>query len=323
MTAVPDLQPDRRHLSIVPEIPLPGVCDDLLEQSREYARHSQADETKRAYAHDWATFEAFCAERGFLALPATPDAVDMYLVKRAAEVAPQSLGRALAAISYVHAQSGFVSPCDSAVVKAKIAGIRRTKKVDVQQAEALSTERLAAVVNALGTNLRDARDRAILLVGWAGALRRSEIVSINVDDVAFSEHGVTIRLQQTKSSQDTVVSVDIPKAKNEAVCPVRALRTWLDLAHITEGPVFRGMRKGDHLTDGRLSDRHVDGIIRRLAGPEYSGHSLRAGWCTAAGRAGALLADSMRHSRHKSERVAIGYQRAGRRWIDHPGATLL
>jgi hypothetical protein len=134
---------------------------------------------------------------------------------------------------------------------------------------------------------------------------------------------VTIRLRQTKSSQDTVVSVDIPKAKNEAVCPVRALKTWIELSRITDGPVFRGFRRGDHLTDGRLSDRHVDGIIRRLAGPEYSGHSLRAGWCTAAGRAGALLADSMRHSRHKSERVAIGYQRAGRRWIDHPGANLL
>lgn len=145
--------------------------------------------------------------------------------------------------------------------------------------------------------------RAILLVGWAGALRRSEIVSIEFDDVAFGEHGVTIRLRQTKGSQDTVVTVDIPKAKNEEVCPVLALPAWLDLGHITEGPVFRGMRKGDHLSNGRLSDRHVDGIIRRLAGSEYSGHSLRAGWCTAAGRAGALLPDSMRHSRHKSERV--------------------
>jgi hypothetical protein len=97
-------------------------------------------------------------------------------------------------------------------------------------------------------------------VGWAGALRRSEIVSIDHDDVGFGEQGVTIRLRQTKSSQDTVVSVDIPKAKNEAVCPVLALRAWLELSHITEGSVFRGMRKGDHLTDGRLSDRHVDGI---------------------------------------------------------------
>jgi site-specific recombinase XerD len=323
MTAVPDQQPERRHLSIVPEIPLPGVCDDLLEQSREYARHSQADETKRAYKRDWATFEAFCAERGFMALLATPDVVDMFLVARAATIAPQSLGRALSAITYVHAQSGFVSPCESAIVKAKLAGVRRTKKVDVEKAEALSAERLAVVVDGLGTSLRDSRDRAMLLVGWAGALRRSEIVSIDHDDVGFGEQGVTIRLRQTKSSQDTVVSVDIPKAKNEAVCPVLALKAWLELSRITEGPVFCGMRKGDHLTDGRLSDRHVDGIIRRLAGPEYSGHSLRAGWCTAAGRAGALLADSMRHSRHKSERVAIGYQRAGRRWIDHPGANLL
>jgi integrase len=322
MTVPNAQQPERRHLAVVPEIPLLG-CDDLLERSREYARHSQAEETKRAYRRDWETFEAFCADRGFIALPATPESVDMFLVARADTIAPQSLGRALSAISYVHKQSGFVSPCESAIVKAKLAGIRRSKKVDVDKAEALSAERLAAVVDALGTSLRDARDRAVLLVGWAGALRRSEIVSIDLDDLRFSDEGVTIRLRQTKSSQDAVVSVDIPKAKNEAVCPVRALRAWLELSHITDGPVFRGMRKGDHLTDGRLSDRHVDGIIRRLAGPEYSGHSLRAGWCTAAGRAGALLADWMRHSRHKSERVAIGYQRAGRRWIDHPGANLL
>jgi integrase len=163
----------------------------------------------------------------------------------------------------------------------------------------------------------------VLLVGWAGALRRSEIVSIDVDDIGFGDEGMTIRLRQTKSSQDTVVSVDIPAARSEAMCPVQALKAWLETSRITEGPVFCGLRKGDRLTEGRLSDRHVDGIIRRLAGPEYSGHSLRAGWCTAAGRAGALLADSMRHSRHKSERVAIGYQRAGRRWLDHPGATLL
>jgi integrase len=150
-----------------------------------------------------------------------------------------------------------------------------------------------------------------------------EIVSIDVDDIGFGDEGMTIRLRQTKSSQDMVVSVDIPAARNEAMCPVRALKAWLETSRITEGAVFRGLRKGDRVTEGRLSDRHVDGIIRRLASPEYSGHSLRAGWCTAAGRAGALLADSMRHSRHKSERVAIGYQRAGRRWIDHPGAGLL
>jgi integrase len=247
----------------------------------------------------------------------------MFLVERADTVAPQSLGRALSAITYVHKQSGFVSPCTSAVVKAKLAGIRRAKKIDVHQAEALSAERLAAVILGLGSSLRDQRDRAVLLVGWAGALRRSEIVSIDVDDVGFGEHGVTIRLRQTKSSQDIVVSVDIPKAKNEAHCPVLALKAWLEVSRITEGAVFRGLRKGDRLTEGRLSDRHVDGIICRLAGPEYSGHSLRAGWYTAAGRAGALLADSMRHSRHKSERVAIGYQRAGRRWLDHPGTSLL
>ena len=90
MTAGPDQQPERRHLSIVPEIPLPGVCDDLLERSREYARHSQAQETRRAYGRDWATFETFCAERGFIALPATPEAVDMFLVARCCS----SVGRA-------------------------------------------------------------------------------------------------------------------------------------------------------------------------------------------------------------------------------------
>jgi integrase len=246
-----------------------------------------------------------------------------FVISFRATIAPQSLGRALSAITYVHKQSGFESPCTSAAVKAKLAGIRRAKKIDVRQAEALSAERLAAIVTGLGLSLRDQRDRALLLVGWAGALRRSEIVSIDFDDVQIGEQGVTIRLRQTKSSQDVVVSVDIPKARDEALCPVRALEAWLAVSGITDGPVFRGMRRGDHLTAGRLSDRHVDGIIRRHAGNEYSGHSLRAGWCTAAGRAGASLADSMRHSRHKSERVAIGYQRAGRRWLDNPGAQLL
>jgi hypothetical protein len=116
------------------------------------------------------------------------------------------------------------------------------------------------------------------------------------------------------------VSVDIPKAKNEIGCPVRALKAWLETARITEGPVFRGLRKGDRLTEGRLSDRHVDGIIRRRAGPEYSGHSLRAGWCTAArsgrravGRVDAAFAPQERARRDRLSARGSALDRSPRR----------
>lgn len=291
---------------------------EVVERAREYARQAKAENTLRAYRSDWAHFEEWCSRQGLAPLPAAPATVALYITALAeAGRAVSTIRRRLASISAVHQAAGHQSPTQDMKVKTIWAGIRRAKGTAQRQVAPIVTEHLRAIVGALQLDtLAGLRDRALLLVGFIGAFRRSELVGLNVEDLTPTAEGFVVTLRRSKTDQEGEGETKaIPYGANAETCPARALRAWLDAAGITSGPVFRAVNRHGQVSARRLSDRAVALIVKRsveavgLDASRFSGHSLRAGFATAAARAGASERDIARVTHHKSDRVLRRYIR--------------
>lgn len=301
------------------------VLDALAAKAKQYAENSRSRNTLRAYESDLQSFCRWCEQRGLTCLPATVETISLYVADVADKMRPATLQRRLAAISVAHKAAGYEpSPTSHEVVKSVLSGIRRELGVAQSQKRALGIEDVRRMVSNLDDRLIDVRDRALLLVGFAGALRRSELVSLDVADVDFEEdEGVVLRLRRSKTNQEGALEeVSIPYGSNPKTCPVRALRAWS--AHVTEGALFRSIDRHGNV-GGRLSDHSVALIVKRhaerigLDADKLAGHSLRAGFATSAARAGKSEASIMRQTRHKSVTVARRYIRQANKWDDHAG----
>lgn len=291
---------------------------EVVERAKEYARQAKAENTLRAYRSDWAHFEEWCSRQGLAPLPAAPATVALYITALAeAGRTVSTIRRRLASISAVHQAAGHQSPTQDMQVKTIWAGIRRAKGTAQRQVAPVVTEHLRAIVGALQLDtLAGLRDRALLLVGFIGAFRRSELVGLNVEDLTPTAEGFVVTLRRSKTDQEGEGETKaIPYGANAETCPARALRAWLDAAGITSGPVFRAVNRHGQVSAGRLSDRAVALIVKRsveavgLDASRFSGHSLRAGFATAAARAGASERDIARVTHHKSDRVLRRYIR--------------
>ena len=197
-------------------------------------------------------------------------------------------------------------------------GLRRTLGTKQKKKQPAAAGALLAMVSTFGVDLRGLRDRALLTVGWHGALRRSELVALDAADAQFVAEGLVIELARSKTDQEGAGEFKgLPFADNAALCPARSLRAWLTAAGISEGPVFRGITSRGVVRPGRMTDRSVALIVKRAAlaagldGDAFAGHSLRAGFMTEAGAQGRALHEIMAQSGHKSERIARGYIRHG------------
>lgn len=297
----------------------PALLSDLEGRIRDFVRASRAKNTIRAYRSDFADFEDWCAGRGLLSLPARPETVAAYLADRAGDLRPSTLARRLAAISAVHRAAGFggISVREEPI-RSVWAGIRRTKGTAPAQKTPLRVEELRCIVEALPRALGGLRDRALLLLGFAGAFRRSELVALDVDDLEFVPQGLVVRVKRSKTDQEGEGRrIAIPRGRKEATCPVRAVQVWLEASKITAGPVFRPIDRHGNIRPTRLSDRAVALIVKRAAAAcgldpaRYSGHSLRAGLATSAAAAGAEERLIMTQTGHKSERIVRRYIREG------------
>jgi site-specific recombinase XerD len=304
--------------------------EQLLDQVRDYTAAAAAPRTRRAYANDWRDFLAFCRERGFMALPARPETVAVYLASRAHTRKAATLARRLVAIARAHEASGYDSPTRSLRVRLAWAGIRRTHGTAQQGKAALLVEDLRTVVEDLQPPrghpwpLAALRDRALLLVGFAGAFRRLELVGLDVEHLTFSRAGVAIQLPRSKTDQEGQGRVvGIPVGRRAETCPVRALRAWLDAAGISSGPVFRRVDQLGRVGSQRLYDRSVARIVKhRVAAagldPEaFAGHSLRSGFATSAIRAGVTEDRAMRQTRHRSVTVFRAYVQQAQLFADN------
>jgi integrase len=309
-----------------------GSLDRLVETARDYADRAAAENTRRAYGQDWARFARWCRTRGASPLPPDPRLIGLYLADCAAPggaapvLAVASLERALAGLAWGYRQRGLSFERSDPHIARVLAGIRRTHGAPPRRKAAVSAEEILAMAATLRFDLRGLRDRAILLVGFAGGLRRSELVGLDRhrDDtlecagwIDIEEAGALLTLRGKTGWRE----VEIGRGSTDRSCPVHALETWLDFAKIDFGPIFRRVsRDGTRPLDTRLSDKHVARLVKetaRAAGlgadlPEaerrmlYSGHSLRAGLAT---HAEVDEAHVQRQLGHASAEMTRRYQR--------------
>ena len=285
-----------------------GTLDRLVETARDYAQAATAKNTQKAYAADWAHFGSWCRRKGISVLPPSPEIIGLYLTDLAApsdgtpSLAASSIDRRLSGLSWNYAQRGVPLDRRNPHIATVLAGIKRTHRRPPDQKHAILPGDILEMIATLPFDLRGLRDRAILLLGFAGGLRRSEIVALDVgkDDtdesrgwIQILDEGVLLTLNAKTGWRE----VEVGRGSSEATCPVHALEQWLHYARIDFGPVFvRISRDGTKALEARLSDKHVARLIKRTvldAGirsdlPEderlalFSGHSLRAGLASSA-----------------------------------------
>jgi site-specific recombinase XerD len=289
-----------------------------LEQAREFARHSKAANTLRGYRSDWREFCQWCEGHSLAPIPALPDTVAAYIAECAGRLKVGSIQRRLNAIAEAHKAVGCDSPTGAGIVRATLKGIRRTLGTAPEQKAAALTGDIVTMIAATDPGIIGVRDRALVLLGFAGAFRRSELVALDAGDLEFSRDGLTVTLRRSKTDQEGQGrKVGIPYGANPETCPVRAVQAWLEQAAVASGPLFCSINRHGQLQAARLSGTDVARMVKKLAQragldpTKYAGHSLRAGHATSAAIAGASERSIMNQTGHRSVQMVRRYIRDG------------
>lgn len=297
---------------------------NCTEAVRDYVRQSVSENTRRAYRSDLAHFEAWGGS-----IPATDVVIAEYLAAHAGKLSIATLSRRLATLSKAHTAKGLTSPTTSELVKSTMRGIKRSHAAPQQAAQPLLVEDLLRIMPLLGDSVKGVRDRALLLVGFAGGFRRSELIAINFTDVEWVRQGMIIHLRCSKTDQEGQGrKIGIPYARGRW-CPVESLRTWLELVGIENGPIFRSVSRHGHVNTKRLSPEAINGVIKQRAkaigfNPDaYSGHSLRSGLATSAAQAGVATWKIRQQTGHASDAMLERYIRDGELFTDNAAGVLL
>jgi integrase len=312
----------------LPSAPLPAA--PLPEAVREYVRASKAENTLRGYTSDWRDFCGWCESHGSLCpLPAAGDTVAAYIAECAGHLKPGSIQRRLNAIAEAHKAAGLDSPTHAAIVRNTLKGIRRTLGVAPVQKAPTLTDDIRAMVDATDAGLIGVRDRALILLGFAGAFRRSELVGLDAEDCAFGKDGLRVTLRRSKTDQDGAGrKIGIPYGSNPETCPVRTVQAWLEAAAIGAGPLFRSINRHGRVQAGRLPGIDVARVVKKLADragldpAKYAGHSLRAGHATSAAIAGASERSIMKQTSHRSVQMVRRYIREGNLFRENSAGKL-
>jgi integrase len=302
-----------------------GACAEMPRAGVEaYVQAGIAPATKRAYRADLNHFEAWGGT-----IPATDALVAAYLADQAAVLKASTLTRRLAAVSIAHDAHDLPNPVRTPLVRATMRGIRREHGAAQHQAKPLLREDLFVVLGTMGDRPKDLRDRALLLVGFARGLRRSELAAIALADFEQVREGIILTIRRSKTDQDGVGrKIGIPFGRT-IHCPVRALENWLSAAQIEDGPAFRPVDRHGRVSASRLSGEAVSLIIRdRMAAagfdPQgYSGHSLRAGFATSATRAGVSTLKIRQQTGHASDAMLSRYVRDAELFLANAAGAIL
>ncbi len=253
----------------------------------------------------------------------------LYLTALAERCKVSTLQRRISAISQAHQAAQLDPPTRSLAVRTVMAGIRRAKGTAQAGKAAAVTDTIRMMVGTLPSSLLGLRDRALLLLGFAAALRRSELVGLDVGDVAFTRDGLVITLRRSKTDQEGQGrTIGIPPGANAVTCPVRALKGWIKAAGIEDGPLFRAITRHGHIAPARLSDKAVALVVKRTAQAAgldpsvFAGHSLRAGLATSAAAAGVSERAIMAQTGHRSVAIARRYIREGSLFRENAAAAV-
>ena len=280
-------------------------------------------------AADLAHFGSWCDAHGHRRVPASPETVALYVTDLSSVAKVSTINRRLAAISRAHRECSLESPTTSQVVRRVVRGIRREKGTAPDRKAPVTGPELRAMLAGLGTGLAAARDRAILLLGFHGAFRRSELVALDVADLIRVREGLRVNVRRSKTDQEGagMIKAIVPMPDVE-VCAVSAVQEWLRASGVTDGPVFRAVDRHGRMSERRLSDRAVADLIKRVAArsgldpARFSGHSLRAGLVTQAALDGVPERVIQGMSGHKSIAVLRGYVRNANVFAESVGKFL-
>jgi len=292
----------------------------LHEETLNNLKNSKANNTLRAYKSDFKDFGTFCAKHGLDSLPTEPKIVSLYLTNLSKNSKMSTLKRRLVSISMVHRLKGHYLDTKHPIIIENLMGIKRVKGSIQKGKKPILINHLKSIINVIDqqeiNEIKKSRDKTIVLVGFGGGFRRTELISINHEDLEFVPEGVKITLKRSKTDQFGEGMVKgLPYFSNELYCPVINLKKWLELSNIKSGPIFRRFVKGLVLTNNRLTDQSVVLIIKNylnLAGIEnknYSGHSLRSGFATVAAESGADERSIMAMTGHKTTQMVRRYIR--------------
>ncbi len=290
----------------------------LHEATLNNLKSSKASNTLRAYKSDFKDFEIFCAKHGFKSLPSDPKIVSLYITDLSKNSKISTLRRRLVSISMVHKLKGHYLDTKHPIIVENLMGIRRVKGSIQKGKKPLLINHLKSIINVINDQdigeIKKLRDKSLILVGFGGGFRRSELISIDYDDLEFVKEGLKINIRKSKTDQFGEGMIKgLPYFANETYCPVTNLKKWLEVSKIKSGPIFRRFSKGLSLTSKRLTDQSVVLLIKEylnLAGIDnknFSGHSLRSGFATVAAESGADERSIMAMTGHKTTEMVRRY----------------
>jgi integrase len=330
-----DLQPTDPSPETPAELP-EGITLEDAERITQLAEEDRRPSTRRVYRSKWSLFASWCSDRGADPLPASEELLSAYLAERAETVSLSTIRQDVAAVKWMHERRGLESPTEGAGIGRVLDGIAQTSDPSGGRGkkQAALTEHIRKMVEALpleapapdegvaaeARHLRALRDRAILLVGYAGAFRRSELATIRSEDVSRGAKGMEIHVPETKTDPRTV---GITYAEDASLCPVRALGEWTGAAGIEEGPIFRAVPRSAKIATGEEAEPITGKTVRNVIGdaaedagldPErMAGHSLRRGHITQGALHGAGLDRLMKQAGHADPRTTAEYVEDARR----------
>ena len=292
----------------------------LHEETLSNLKTSKANNTLRAYRSDFKDFGGFCAKHGFNSMPTDPKIVSLYLTHLSKTSKISTLRRRLVSIGVVHKIKGHYLDTKHPIIIENLMGIKRLKGSMQTGKKPILINHLKQIINVINNQdieeIVKQRNKTMILIGFGGGFRRTEIISIDHEDLEFVDEGVKIIVRRSKTDQFGEGMIKgLPYFPNETYCPVINLKNWLKISKIKTGPIFRRFTKGSSLTKHRLTDQSVVLIIKdclRIAGIEnhnFSGHSLRSGFATVAADSGADERSIMAMTGHKSSQMVRRYIR--------------
>ena len=295
--------------------------DTSIETIRNKALHfisnSKSANTLRSYKSDWKQFEKWCLANELNALPASPQTVVFYITHLSGAYKVSSIRRKVACLSEAHRMAGVQNPVHSIIVEDTLKGVSRTLGTAPSKKKARRLSDIRQILQLLPESIIGIRDKVLILVGFAGGFRRSELVELDVSDIEFTESGMTIHIKKSKTDQEGAgYFKTIGKGRSQLTCPVLALKEWINISEIVSGKVFRSITKGG-VVGNSLSTNSVSKIIKKcisligLNTSDFAGHSLRSGFISEAKEAGIMNELIMKMTHHKTEAMISEYYQGG------------
>lgn len=304
--------------------------EELHERAQETRRNSRSAGTLRTYASAVLSFKAWCERHGLSALPADPQTVVLFIeAEKVAGRKASTIATKVAGIRFLHQKANLASPTNHPMVAEQLAGIRRELGTAPMKKRAATSDLITRMVDTIPVDtVKGKRDRALLLLGFACAMRRSELVALNVEDIENVDQGARIIIRRSKTDQ-TGEGREIAVPAGGRLGVLEAVEAWIRAAGIETGALFRPVTKAGVVSGARLTDRSVADLVKHYAGKAgldmaaFGGHSLRAGFITSAAEAGAELSRIMEVSRHVEPKTVQGYIRRANLFKNHAGSSFL